>query len=101
MKNFELEGKSYPIAFNLNTLAYYEEISGKNANEALAKIGGEMSITMVRDLIYAIFVSGAKRAKVKLELDKDELFEKFGMEGKEITKLFEVLSDEIAPKKTA
>ena len=100
----KIKGKEYPLNFGINQSILYCELRGINItemNEEITKLSsGDYTGGEFRDLMWSAMKDGARRAKIKFELDNydvGDLMENMGED--EITAFVKEMSDTLPDRR--
>lgn len=93
IKHIRLNGKVYPVIFDLNAMEVIEEETGKEVSEALAEIKSG-KIATIKKVVYAVFKAGAWAKASEFETNAHTLFSWFDLEGKKLQELFSLVLPE-------
>ncbi len=90
---FRINGKVYPVVFDLNAMEMVEQQSGKPVSETLQQVDAG-SLTAIKQLVYAVFVAGAWAKGQEFEHSAHQVFSWFDLKGKALKTLIELVLPE-------
>lgn len=97
-KHIELQGKQYPVAFNMLILEDFLEGEGATLADISEYLGGH-SLRKMFKLLLHMMKAGAERAGDKLEMDVMELADMVGMDVDKVSNVILSTMPNLEPEK--